>query len=152
LIRKALRDLPKTLDDTYARLFLEIDDGYREEARVALLWLAFSDRPLLLTELAEAIVINPRSDRPFDPEDRFPDPESVLEIFSSLVSILPNDPQGAVIGRGRVTLAHFSVKEYLVSDRIREGPAQHFAISYLWRTIISRSVVSYTSCTTLTLE
>jgi ankyrin repeat protein len=30
---------------------------------------------------------------------------------------------------GTVTLAHFSVKEYLISDRIGKGPAQYFAIS-----------------------
>jgi ankyrin repeat domain-containing protein 50 len=128
LIRRALRDLPKTLDDTYSRLFLEIDEAYREEAINALLWLAFSTRPLLLTELAEAIVINPRTNPPFDPEQRFPDAESVLLILSSLVTISPNDREGDLVGL--VTLAHFSVKEYLISDRIRKGPAQYFAISY----------------------
>ncbi|KAH8792864.1 hypothetical protein F5882DRAFT_516605 [Hyaloscypha sp. PMI_1271] len=128
LIRKALRDLPKTLDDTYSRLFLEIDDAYREEAMKAMLWLAFSDRPLLLAELAEAIVIRPLSHPPFDPEERFPDPESVLQILSSLVSF--NDAGGDLLWRmGTVTLAHFSVKEYLISDRIQKGPAQYFATS-----------------------
>jgi hypothetical protein len=29
-----------------------------------------------------------------------------------------------------VTLAHFSVKEYLVSDRVRTSPANYFAMSY----------------------
>jgi ankyrin repeat domain-containing protein 50 len=128
LIRKALQDLPKTLDDTYSRLFLEIDDAYREEARVALLWLAFSDRPLQLTELAEAIVVNPQSDPPFNPDERFPDPESVLQILSSLVSIAPYEAEGDLTGT--VTLAHFSVKEFLISDRIQKGPACDFAISY----------------------
>jgi ankyrin repeat protein len=128
LIRKALHDLPKTLDDTYSRLFLEIDDAYREEAMKAMLWLAFSDRPLLLAELAEAIVVRPLSHHPFDPEERFPDPESVLQILSSLVSV--NDAERDRLWRmGTVTLAHFSVKEYLSSDRIRKGPAQYFAIS-----------------------
>lgn len=128
LIRRALRDLPKTLDDTYYRLFLEIDEAYREEAITALLWLAFSTRPLLLAELAEAIVIKPRTNPPFDPEERFPEAESVLLILSSLVSISPNDGEGDLVGY--VTLAHFSVKEYLISDRIRKGPAESFAISY----------------------
>lgn len=127
LIRKALQNLPKTLDDTYTRLFLEIDEAYRQEAKSALLWLAFSERPLRLTELAEAIVINPRSDPPFDPEERFPDPQNVLQILSSLVSISANDTRDGVVVT--VTLAHFSVKEYLVSDRIQESPAQQFTIS-----------------------
>ncbi|KAE9371255.1 hypothetical protein N431DRAFT_376754 [Stipitochalara longipes BDJ] len=128
LVRKALRDLPKTLDDTYSRLFLDIDEEYREEARSALLWLAFSNRPLLLTELAEAIVVRPLADPPFDPEERFPDPESVLQILSSLVSISRNS--GGEDTLVTVTMAHFSVKEYLISDRIRTSPAQYFTISY----------------------
>jgi ankyrin repeat protein len=128
LIRKALGNLPKTLDDTYSRLFLEIDEDYREEAMNALLWLAFSNRPLLLTELAEAIVIKPQAKPPFDPEERFPDSESVLQILSSLVTISRNEFEANLLET--VTLAHFSVKEYLVSDRVRTSPAQYFAMSY----------------------
>jgi len=128
LIRRALRNLPKTLDDTYSRLFLDIDENYREEARSALLWLAFANRPLLLTELAEAIVVKPLAEPPFEPEERIPDPDSVLEILSSLVSISQND--GVATPVMIVTMAHFSVKEYLVSDRIRTSPAYFFAISH----------------------
>ncbi len=72
-------------------------------------------------------MINPRSDPPFDTGERFPDPQSVLQILSSLVSVSSNNPaEGSM---AKVTLAHFSVKEYLVSDRIQESPAHYFAIS-----------------------
>jgi hypothetical protein len=142
MIRKALKDLPKTLDDTYSRLFLDIDDAYREEARVALLWLAFSDRPLRLTELAEAIVVNPQSDPPLNPDERFPDSESVLQILSSLVSISPHETEGDPMKT--VTLAHFSVKEFLISDRIQKGPARDFAISYpVAHQVIAESCLLY---------
>jgi ankyrin repeat protein len=136
LIRQALRNLPRTLDETYTRLFLDIDPNYQQDAKYALAWLAFSGRPLQLAELAEAIAIDPTSNRPFDPEERFPDPESVFHILSSLITVSSDenwdqafdspDTFGSAV---TVQLAHFSVKEYLVSDRILESPARYFAAS-----------------------
>ncbi|CZR54758.1 uncharacterized protein PAC_04642 [Phialocephala subalpina] len=136
LIYETLEHLPRTLDETYARLFLAIDPAYQQDAKNALLWLAFSTRPLELTELAEAMVINPEAPPPFGPEERFIDPQSVFQILSSLITVSSNEDQRDMLdARGlvrpaiTVTLAHFSVMEYLISDRIQQGPAKHFAIS-----------------------
>jgi ankyrin repeat protein len=136
LIRQALKNLPRTLDETYTRLFLDIDPNYQQDAKYALAWLAFSERPLQLTELAEAIAIDPKSNRPFDPEERFPDPESVFQILSSLITVSSDDNWDQAFASPdtscsavTVQLAHFSVKEYLVSDRILQGPARYFAAS-----------------------
>jgi ankyrin repeat protein len=135
MIRDALKNLPRTLDDTYTRVFLDIDEAYRQEAKNALLWLAFSARPLRITELAEAIVLRPTSDPAFDPEERFPDPQSVLQILSSLVTVSANEVQTIAPYSEQgfeptmtVTLAHFSVKEYLISNRMLESAAKHFAV------------------------
>ena len=70
-IRKKIKSLPKTLDDTYARILTNIDDKYQKEATVALKFLAFAERALSIDELVEAMIIKPRSDNPFSPEDRF---------------------------------------------------------------------------------
>jgi hypothetical protein len=61
LIREALKNLPKTLDDTYSRVLMSIEEVYRDDAKHALMWLAFSERPLQLKELAEAMIINPHA-------------------------------------------------------------------------------------------
>jgi hypothetical protein len=122
-IREALKSLPKTLDDTYARILSGINDKYHQKAIAALQWLAFSERPLLIEELAEAVVINPRADPPFDPEDRLDDPHYILQILSSLVVLSTTDwlkPKGKAIEE--IRLAHFSVKEYLISDRAKPPP------------------------------
>lgn len=136
MVYETLEHLPRTLDETYARLFLAIDPAYQQDAKNALLWLAFSTRPLELTELAEAVVINPEASPPFDPEGRFIDPQSVFQILSSLITVSSNEDQRDMLDvRGvvhpviTVTLAHFSVMEYLISDRIQQGPAKHFAVS-----------------------
>jgi ankyrin repeat domain-containing protein 50 len=136
LVYETLEYLPRTLDETYARLFLAIDPAYQQDVKNALLWLAFSTRPLKLTELAEAIVINPEASPPFDPQGRFKDPQCVLQILSSLITVASMkdqrdmlDARGVVRPAIAVTLAHFSVVEYLISDRIQRGPAKHFAVA-----------------------
>jgi len=134
-IRKSLKNLPKTLDDTYARILTNIEEDYQQEAINALLWLAFSERPLKIEEIAEAAVVNPQSDPPFNPEERFPNPNSVLQILAGLVTISPQLV---------VRLAHFSVKEYLLSDRIPKGLVRKFSASSITANdFIARSCLLY---------
>ncbi|KAH0563190.1 hypothetical protein GP486_002236 [Trichoglossum hirsutum] len=131
-VRKVLKSLPKTLDDTYARILLSIDDEYHQEAIAAIKWLAFSDRPLRVEELAEAVVIKPQADLPCDPEERLADPHDILQILSSLVVTSTRKRQLSVDGWlepeevEEIRLAHFSVKEYLVSDRVKPLPVMAF--------------------------
>lgn len=126
-VRQSLKSLPKDLDETYARILLSIDDSYRQVAFTALQWLAFSARSLRIEELAEAVIINPQAEVPLDLEDRFHDPHAILVILSSLVTASSEENrynENEVI----VKLAHFSVKEYLVSERIQVGPASEYSI------------------------
>ena len=168
---KELQRLPKTLDETYARILSNIEDEYQQYARRALVWLAFSIRPLSIEELAEAAVVDPQIDPPFDPDQQFINPrENILEILDSLV-IISSSSDGVEDGGGiedsggieyieysdtiddsdysdysdggdggdgsggsdgnsdsndsndrheEIRLAHFSVKEYLVSERIHD--------------------------------
>jgi ankyrin repeat protein len=125
---EALKDLPKTLDDTYTRILRSIDDEYQQEAITALRWLVSSERPLRIDELAEATAVDPHSDPAFDPKERLRDPYCVLQILTSLVTISPkidtHDSSQMII-----ELAHFSVKEYLLSGRTRSCLASKFHIS-----------------------
>jgi ankyrin repeat domain-containing protein 50 len=139
-IRKSLKNLPKTLDDTYARILTNIDEDYQREAISALLWLAFSERPLQIDEVAEAAVVNPQSDPPFSPEERLSDPHDVLQILAGLVTIYPKDDTS----QSETRLAHFSVKEYLLSDRILKSPVSNFsATSITANDFITRSCILY---------
>jgi hypothetical protein len=138
------------LDDTYTQIFLRIDEAYRDDAKRALMWLAFEQRPLQLRELAEATIIRPRSRPPFDPEERFPDSQDIIEILSCLVTVTelivydsnPDNTGKATITL--VTLAHYSVQEYLISDRIKETPVGYFSISEITSNkYIAESCVNY---------
>ena len=125
-LRQSLKSLPQDLDETYARILLRIYGSYRQFAFTALQWLVFSERPLRIEELAEAVVIDTESETLFDPEDRFPDPYDILTILSGLITTSKNECGNST--GVTVKLAHFSVKEYLVSQRIQAGPGSEYSI------------------------
>ena len=90
-------------------------------------------RPLHLKEIAEVVAIDINDHPKFDPQRRLPDPEDVVEICSSLITVTDNvsddDEFNYLYPKSYgayVALAHFSVKEYLTSDIIRQGKAVKF--------------------------
>jgi hypothetical protein len=93
-------------------------------------WLAFSLRPLSVEELAEVVAINVERETAFDRDEVLEDPMEVVDICMSLVSVVMTEGSSlsepnchlSTISR-IVTLAHYSVQEYLVSARICHGPA-----------------------------
>ncbi|KAK3670456.1 hypothetical protein LTR78_009697 [Recurvomyces mirabilis] len=149
---KALECLPKSLDETYERMLVRINEIYQPEALRALRWLSFQMRPLTLGELCEACLIDPEAGGRVDLDNRGP-LEDILEILGSLVhveeaneivedTVSTIDESAATDGTtitqpttsvnnwaaSTVRLAHFSVKEYLSSTRISDGPAAGYAM------------------------
>ena len=143
--------MPETLDKTYARILCRIKGEDRQYALKILQWLVFSARPLCLAEVAEVIAIDVNDAPQFDAERRFADPHDILEICSSLVTVEigpspvslhgDSDVEPDVVSDAEldaesdddkkrliIRLAHFSVKEYLISDRIRDGPATAYSL------------------------
>ncbi|KAH0559449.1 hypothetical protein GP486_004039 [Trichoglossum hirsutum] len=130
-LRKALKSLPKTLDDTYARILLNIDEDYAQDALKVLQWLSFSNRPLRIEEVAEVVAVDLESDPQFDSNRRLSEPHDLLIICSSLITVSSTTLElsnGTLEETEELRLAHFSVKEYLTSERIRAGPASKFHI------------------------
>ncbi len=128
MLRKALKSLPKTLDDTYVRILCTIKAEYCSYAFKILQWLVFSVRPLSIQEAAEILAIDEEAERGFNPEYRLEDPRDILTICSSLVTIAiaKNDHNEDY---EELRLAHYSVKEYLISDRVSHGPASKYDIA-----------------------
>jgi hypothetical protein len=97
-------------------------------------WLAFSRRLLLLEEISEIIAIDPERDPMYDREEVLQDPMDVLAICPSLVTIFPqeksvNDSFSESQSTDRFVIwAHYSVKEYLISERSREGQAGRYSV------------------------
>ncbi|KAI5366970.1 hypothetical protein J4E82_010917, partial [Alternaria postmessia] len=129
MLRKSLATLPRTLDQTYDRILTAISEEYAEYAMRILQWLAFSARPLSVEEVAEVVAIDVARDPAFDRDEVLEDPLEALNICSSLVTITTNEVDRRPGSAQRiVALAHYSVQEYLVSDRIRQGSAKQYSM------------------------
>ncbi|KAH9046358.1 ankyrin repeat-containing domain protein [Lactarius deliciosus] len=117
--------LPATLDETYARVLKEIGKTNQFYAHRLLQCLTVAKRPLRVDELAEILALN------FTAEEGIPElkenwrwkdeEEAVLSTCSSLISVV-----GPSFHRV-VQFSHFSVKEFLTSDRLSTSSAD---ISY----------------------
>jgi ankyrin repeat protein len=115
-IRRALNELPESLDETYERILKEIKKPNRDHAYRLLQCLVVAIRPLRVDELAEVLAVD------FDDEEGIPklksswrwdDHEQALfSSCSSLIAIV--DSHGSKV----VQFSHFSVKEFLVSPRL----------------------------------
>ena len=132
LLRKTLKALPKTLDDTYARILNDVADDYVEDVHRVLSYLASCFYPAAVQELAETIAIVAQGDTYFDIDNRLCEPRNVLLLCSGLVTTAKSRRTtligGPQIPIEEVRLAHFSVKEYLVSDRILSKATSKFHI------------------------
>ncbi len=127
-IRKALNELPITLDDTYERMLQGIPKEKSQHACRLFQSIVAAIQPLRVEELAEifAIEFGPNEItnlvegwRPENPE------EAVLSACSSLVAII--DDQGSKI----VQFSHFSVKEFLTSDRLQTSEISNIRNYYV---------------------
>ncbi|KAH9975096.1 hypothetical protein BGW80DRAFT_1444660 [Lactifluus volemus] len=114
-LRDALRELPETLDQTYERILQGIKPRNREYAHRLLQCITAAIRPLLVEELAEVLAIRFEDGKPPEyhsdwcMEDA---QEAVILACSSLISVISVD------GSRIVQFSHFSVKEFLTSDRL----------------------------------
>ena len=132
LIRKKLGDLPKNLNETYDRILRSVPEPHLDDVHRALQWLIFSQRPMTLTELAEAVAVSV-DEECFDVKDRFTSPFDILRLCASLVNLqgAEIDQEGkAIENEARaIGLAHYSVAEYLISDHIRNSEVKSFAVT-----------------------
>lgn len=116
-----LSSLPKTLDETYDRILQSLCETQRREVIKLLQFLVFAGRPVDLFEAIDLIAVDLDETPSFDPMNRIPEPQEIVEICSSLVVFDLRETK-----RRRLQLAHFSVEEYLVSGRMGPDLAEHF--------------------------
>ena len=118
-LRQILDELPESLDGTYERVMMEIMRANQSHAYRMLQCLTVANRPLSVAELAEILAFDfndtkggiPKLNANWRWEDH---EQAVLSTCSSLVTIVPNDRDGSPV----VQFSHFSVKEFLMSDRL----------------------------------
>jgi hypothetical protein len=118
-LRRTLAELPESLDETYERIVKDIKKGNRADAYRMLQCLAVAIRPLSVAELAELLAFDFDASAakggipPLNSKWRWEDHEqAVLSTCSSLITIVPGRHSPVV------QFSHFSVKEFLLSDRL----------------------------------
>ena len=116
-VRHFINELPDSLDETYERVLKEVHKTNRGYVQRLLQCLAVAIRPLYLDELAEILSSDPdviekevpTFDQDWESKDQ---EEELLSACPSLITILEN-------GDSRIVqFSHFSVKEFLTSNRL----------------------------------
>ncbi|GAD98496.1 multiple ankyrin repeats single kh domain protein, putative [Paecilomyces variotii No. 5] len=148
-LKDSLASMPETLDETYARILQGIKKIHLSDAIRILQFLVYSDEPLTVEQLVDAMVVDISGDGHFDPDMRLPVPGEILRICSSLMQVVPKPETKTVTSgpqktkRMEVHLAHFSVKEYLLSDRAEKTFLPHLR-SVEARMAIAQVLLTYT--------
>ncbi|KAL5002549.1 hypothetical protein BDV10DRAFT_191363 [Aspergillus recurvatus] len=124
---KCLHSLPRDLDETYERILCSIDEMYTEDVRRILTVLCVAKRPLTVKELVDAHAVDLTEPPHLDREGRSYDQDDLIDICLGLIEVAEigeENEEKTSIAR----IAHFSVQEYLESDRVLQQQAMEFAI------------------------
>jgi ankyrin repeat protein len=132
-----LNSLPASLDGTYERMLCKIDSHSVEDARRILNLVCFASRPLTVHEIIDGIAVRLRNDVGLDQKHRLQDANDIHGICSGLIEIGLDSGSSTKAWDAHdgpnlvqtVRIAHFSVQEYLESERIRHEHAAIFSLS-----------------------
>ena len=131
-VRQTLDELPETLDETYERVLKEIKKPNRVHALRLLQCLVVAIRPLRVEELAEVLAVDFGGEEgmpKLNPSWRWGDEEqALLASCSSLIAIVESNVEPGVESDVKpdeaqklsriVQFTHFSVKEFMTSERL----------------------------------
>lgn len=112
-----------------------IPSEYKQNITKILQFLTFSARLLRIGEAVDVIAIDTQGDLYFSPKYKIRDPREISRFCSSLVVMVSatghshdedNEPHNKDDELVELQLVHFSVKEYLKSDRLDSTIAKNF--------------------------
>ena len=145
-VRRTLAELPETLDATYERILHEIPKSNQTHAHRLLQCLTVSVRPLGVEELAEILAVDfnssegiPKLNEALRWEDQ---EQALLSACSSLIVVIKDENKYSRV----VQFSHFSVKEFLTSDRLAmskmDASRYHHILLEPAHTIMARTCLS----------
>ena len=122
-------------------MLTNIDPELTEDAKRILTWLCFAKFPVSVQEIMEGLMVELGENPKLDRERRLQDANDVIWICPGLISLstlengASSNSDDALLDSEDtsraplVRIAHFSVQEYLESDRIRSQTASKFALN-----------------------
>lgn len=129
-----LESLPDSLDETYERMLCNIDSDLIDDARRILTLLCFSPTPMCISELIDGIAVDIEGCTGLNKKRRLQGLDDIHRICVGFVEIdvgikhhyrIPKDGDRA----STIRIAHFSIWEYLVSERIQRQRATIFSLN-----------------------
>ena len=154
-VENALKDLPKNLVETYEVMLTRIENSKRSGVALSILrWLAYFQRSILLSEVAEIAIFEIEHCSSVDtddyavsyhPKDRFPGIWTTRKILSGLVTVSGIDDRDDVPKDqdGTVSFSHFTVQEYLQGENVNPRKFRLEETTAHW--YIMRSCLAYIS-------
>ncbi|KAF5337853.1 hypothetical protein D9758_016158 [Tetrapyrgos nigripes] len=126
-IRKALKSLPKTLEETYEQALNAVKKEHKEDAQAILKWLLFGYKELNMEMLPEILCIDFEQQVLDNPEPI--QGHELCNIISSTLVVIQQVARWNHPRHNILQLGHPSVKEYIVSEEIKESSAKLFHIN-----------------------
>ena len=132
-----LNSLPESLDATYERMLCTINHYLVEDARRILTLLCFASRPLAVKELIDGVAVEIDNSTGLNLKRGLQDANGIRDICGAFIDVgLGFDHTIEYYGRVKeneltptVRIAHFSIQEYLESERIRHQKAAIFSLT-----------------------
>ncbi|TQN68258.1 Vegetative incompatibility protein HET-E-1 [Colletotrichum shisoi] len=149
-IEQRLNSLPRTLDETYERMLQSIPPESQEPAQQMLSILCCATRPLTVSELIDVLAVDAigplkTGGKPiFVIEQRVEDIDDLQHICPGFTEVVIDHSTKAAT----IRIAHFSVQEYLESERI----AQHKSAAPYQVQIENAHALMASICLTFLLE
>ena len=149
VVLKALKNLPKTLEETYDRIFITIPEEERMFVHLVLRWIAhhngISGGDGIPCDVLIQAVAASTAELTGEQNERYYDKDTLREICGCLVDIMRKDthmnetcPQYSA-----VNFAHYTVREYLDSGRISKSALiQCSAVEGFWTEQFIKSILS----------
>jgi len=114
ILDQQLEFLPHTLDKTYWRMLEDIPRMFQGYARQILTLLCGAKRPLTVSELIDGIAVEVSDTPRFDAKRKLEKIDAIQQVCQGLIELdIDSDTQ-----RATISIAPFSVQEYLESEQI----------------------------------
>ena len=120
-VRRALNELPEDLDKTYERILRRVPQKYCDYALRVLQWLCIADEPVRVNHVMAAFAADIGDDPRIDLDSQFSSSEKVAGLCPGFI-VTTYITKFDEIPRPCFQIAHYSVKEYLLSSRIPRPP------------------------------
>ncbi|KAL9124786.1 MAG: hypothetical protein Q9175_008178, partial [Cornicularia normoerica] len=128
-IETMLSSLPESLDETYERMFCNVNYHLIEDARRILTLRCFASRPLTVQELIDGVAVETNSPVGLNRKRRLQDSNEIHDICGGFIDTTETYLKDLNRNTSTVRIAHFSVQEYLESERIRSQKAAKFGLT-----------------------